>query len=144
MPTIPKTSQFGVRLVSTARRWRRALDQGLADIGLTDATWVPLVHLQNHGDGMHQKDLALAIGLDTSSLVRLLDVLEARGSIARLPDAQDRRAKRVHLTAQGLAEVDGLQTTLAAISERLLDGVSEADRAKALAIFSQIETNFIS
>ena len=35
---------FGFRLARIARRWRREIDEGLKPYGLTEATWMPLLH----------------------------------------------------------------------------------------------------
>ena len=59
-----------------ARRWRAFLDTALQDAGLTEAAWAPLMHLHRLGDGVQQKILAARIGIDTSTLVRLIDILE--------------------------------------------------------------------
>ena len=44
---------------------------------------------------MRQKDLAAALGLDGSSVVRLLDALETSGHIERREEGKDRRAKKI-------------------------------------------------
>ncbi len=69
-PANPKRL-LGVRLVGLGRRWRKTLDAQLAAEGLSDAVWTPLVHLHRLGDGISQTELAAAVGLDGSSLVRL-------------------------------------------------------------------------
>ena len=53
-------SRFGIRFSLLARRWRRALDAHLVAAGLTDATWVPLVHLEETGGGLTQTSQDLA------------------------------------------------------------------------------------
>ena len=61
------------------KQWRRTLDKVLAPLGLTQALWLPLVHLERSAGAMRQKDLALALALDSSSIVRLIDGLQAQG-----------------------------------------------------------------
>ena len=75
--------RFGFAFITLARQWHRVVDTRLAEAGLSDATWRPLVHLAEGGDGISQRDLAARISLDTSTLVRLLDLLEARGLVER-------------------------------------------------------------
>ncbi len=93
-PDTPR-ARFGVRFSMLARRWRRALDAHLVASGLSDATWVPLVHLHELGDGVTQKQLAARVGLDGSSLVRLLDILSRQGLLERRTDTADARARLV-------------------------------------------------
>ncbi|WP_410859550.1 MarR family winged helix-turn-helix transcriptional regulator, partial [Paraburkholderia sp. SIMBA_054] len=56
---------------------------------MTDATWVPLVHLHQTGGGLTQKELAALVGIDGSSLVRLLDILCRQGLAERRVDERD-------------------------------------------------------
>ena len=70
-------------------------------IGLTEATWRPLVYVRRLGDGVRQKELATALSIEGPSLVRLLDNLERRGLIERREDETDRRARGIHLTRAG-------------------------------------------
>src|SRR5690606_36107404 len=93
--------RFGIRFSLLARRWRRALDARLAAGGLSDATWVPLVHLQESGGGITQKELAALVGIDGSSLVRVLDILSRQGLVERRLDEADGRARLVYLTPTG-------------------------------------------
>ena len=70
-------------------------------LGLTEATWRPLVHVRRLGDGVRQKELAASLSIEGPSLVRLLDNLERRGLIERREDETDRRARGIHLTRAG-------------------------------------------
>ena len=67
-PTSPR-SRFGFAFVLLARRWRRLLDRRIAALGLTDATWTPLIHLQMAGDGISQTENA---SKDVSEAVQYL------------------------------------------------------------------------
>lgn len=131
--------RFGIHLVGLARRWRRALDQRLAVIGLTDATWAPLVHLAELGDGRCQKELAAAVGIDESTLVRLLDLLVERGLVERQPSPRDRRLKLVHLTPAGHTAVRDIRAKLARIEDQLLEDLSDPEIAQMTAAFDRID-----
>lgn len=122
----PARRRFGFLFVHLARNWRRAIDAQLAREGLTDATWTPLVHLDEWGDDIPQTELARRVGLDTSSLVRLLDILEGRGFIARQADPQDRRTRRIVLTEGGRTELARIRAAIAEIEDRLLADLSDA------------------
>lgn len=130
--------RFGFQFVELARRWRRALDSRLAQAGLTDATWAPLMHLHESGDGIQQKELAVRVGLDGSSLVRLLDILCSQGLIERREDAHDRRAKRVFLTPDGRRAIRDIQRVLTKIELEMLADVSDADIAILSDAFAKI------
>lgn len=122
-----------------ARRWRRALDERLAETGLSDATWAPLVHLQETGGGITQKELAALVGIDGSSLVRLLDILCRQGFAERRVDESDSRARLIYLTESGEQRVAAIRRELAKGEEEMLADISDADIASMLEHFDRIE-----
>lgn len=130
---------FGIRFSLLARRWRRALDARLAAADLSDATWVPLVHLQESGGGITQKELAALVGIDGSSLVRLLDILCRQGLVERRVDTSDGRARLVHLTAAGKKRVAEIRRELARGEADMLADLSDADIAGMLRHFERID-----
>ncbi len=133
----PRT-RFGLEFALLARRWRRTLDTRLAEAGLTDATWAPLVHLHESGDGISQKALAALVGLDASSLVRLLDILVARGLVERRTDPADRRARLIYLTAPGRAAVADILRLLNGREAEILADVGDAELAQVMDVFARI------
>lgn len=137
-PSSPR-ARFGIRFSILARRWRRALDERLAEAGLSDATWAPLVHLQETGGGVTQKELAALVGIDGSSLVRLLDILCRQGLAERRVDESDSRARLIFLTADGERRVAAIRRELAKGEEEMLDGISDAGIAAMLEHFEKIE-----
>lgn len=103
--------QLMFAMAQVNKQWRRTLDRLLAPLGLTQALWLPLVHLERSQGAMRQKDLAQALALDSSSIVRLIDGLQAQGWVERLDDA-DRRVKRIQLTSAGLAQVESVKVVV--------------------------------
>lgn len=131
-------ARFGLEFSLLARRWRRTLDAGLAGVGLTDATWAPLVRLQVSGDGISQKALAGLLGLDASSLVRLIDILVARGLVERRTDAADRRNRLIYLTDAGRAALADIRRVLAEREAEMLVDVGDDELAMMLDVFARI------
>src|ERR1043165_7588040 len=97
----PLITDFGFRVSRIARRLRQAIDAELSSYGLTEATWRPLAYVGRLGEGVRQKELAAALGIEGPSLVRLLDGLERRGFVGGREQAGDRRARGIYLTAPG-------------------------------------------
>jgi MarR family transcriptional regulator for hemolysin len=129
----PDRARLGFLMVTLVRQWRRLVEEQLAANGLTDATWTPLLHLRAWGDGVTQKELAERVGLDGSSLVRLLDILESRGWVERRADTTDRRSKRIFLTESGNAEVGGIRATMLDAELAMLQDLSDAEVGAMLA-----------
>ena len=114
------SSNILFHLARLTRRWRQVLDAEVQSAGLTDATWRPLLHLHLLGDGIRQKDLAASVGIEGPSVVRLLDMLIAKGLIERSEDAADRRAKLLRLTPEGLETVARIKATVQALESEVL------------------------
>lgn len=129
---------FGFLFVTLARRWRRVLDHELSASGLSDASWSPLIHLAMAGDGISQTELAARVGLDASSLVRLLDRLADRDLIERRVDPADRRARRIHLTPRAGAEIARIRAGLTRIETEMLADLDDAELAAIVAGLGRI------
>ncbi len=129
-PEVPPQarSRFGALLGKVYRQWRRQVDLSFKDLGLSDATRMPLLVLYVQGP-LRQKDLADALYLDTSSLVRVLAQLREAQLVDWTNDPADRRSKRIDLTSAGrvaaaliLAKsMEIEQTILADLSPQELD-----------------------
>lgn len=117
---------FANLIAQTARQWRRVIDRKLQPFGLTEATWVPLLYLARAEKPMLQKDLAEAIFLDASSVVRLLDNLQNQGFIERR-EGIDRRAKEIHLTPHGLERVMEVESMALQVRNQVLSGVKDGE-----------------
>jgi MarR family transcriptional regulator, transcriptional regulator for hemolysin len=128
---------FGTLVARAARQWRRAVDRNLQPFGLTEATWLPLIYIARAPVPMRQKDLAAALTLDGSSVVRLLDNLEAGGLVERVEGA-DRRAKTIHLTPQGKAMVKRIEKIVTQVRTGVLGDVPEQQLAAAYGLLERV------
>ena len=88
--------------LARAAAWR--LGRSLANTGLRWTEFAVLHHLEAQGP-VSQRELALALRIQPSNIVGLLDDLERRGLLTRTPDPRDRRRHRVQLTPGGLRAV---------------------------------------
>ncbi|MCG6369506.1 MarR family winged helix-turn-helix transcriptional regulator [Vibrio fluvialis] len=134
--------KFGIQFSIAARLWRRHLDQRLAQASIKDISWAPLLHLDEFGDGISQKDLAASVGMEGSTLVRLLDTLEQKGQIERQADSHDRRAKRIYLTDAGCEQVGALRAELLQIETEMLADVSDEQIGVMLEVLDGLITKF--
>ena len=125
--TTDRHTEFGLLVARLSRRLRQAVDSEMRLIGLTEATWRPLIYLRSLGDGVRQKELATAMSIEGPSLVRLLDSLERRGFIERREDENDRRARGIHLTRAGRDLAVRAARIGNDLQKRLLESVPAAD-----------------
>jgi len=128
---------FGALLSRAYRQWRRAADLRLQPYDLTEATWLPLIRIARAPAPPRQKDLAASLFVDNSSVVRLLDNLEAAGLVERR-EGEDRRAKIVVLTPRGKAIADKVETVARKVRTDALAGVSEKDIETTLRVLEHV------
>src|ERR1700743_199053 len=79
---------LGFVLHEVARLLKRRFEQKAKDIGLTRAQWQTLAYLNMH-EGIQQGKLADILEIESITLVRILDKLEARGLIERRQHPSD-------------------------------------------------------
>ncbi|RQW62759.1 MarR family winged helix-turn-helix transcriptional regulator [Vibrio viridaestus] len=131
-------ARFGLSFSLIARQWRRVMQTNLASIGLTDTAWVPLVHL-SECKGITLKELALRVGVDSSSLVRIIDSLERDGLVERKRDEEDGRVKQIYLTQSGEQQVNSIRTELCRFEETMLPDFSDAELEVMLTMFERLQ-----
>ncbi|MBU6503278.1 MAG: MarR family transcriptional regulator [Burkholderiales bacterium] len=119
------------------RQWRRVIDRQLEPLGLTEAAWLPLLHLARAAQPMRQKDLAASLSLDGSSVVRLLDGLETGGLVERR-EGEDRRAKTIHLTPLGQTRVKRVEEVVSACRDGILTRVPARELEQAFRVLEQL------
>jgi MarR family transcriptional regulator, transcriptional regulator for hemolysin len=78
-----------------------------------------------------QKHLANLVGLDKTTMVALIDDLEAAGLVKRLPSVADRRAHLIQLTAEGRRKYTAASKIAKRVQADVL-GSLPADEAGAL------------
>lgn len=130
---------FGFLLGETARNWRNKLDQRLRPLGMSQAKWLVLLHMNRAEAAMTQKELSERLGIEGPSLVRLLDRMEADGWVERRMSEHDRRAKTVHLTTKAHSMIVDIKHVAARLRDELLDGISAEELAVAAAVLKRIK-----
>jgi DNA-binding MarR family transcriptional regulator len=88
--------------------------------------------------GINQTRLGKALGIDRSTLVAMIDLLEARGLVARSASATDRRSHALRLTEQGEELLSDLQPRLARHEAEVARKLSAAERRQLIALLSRI------
>ena len=136
--------RFGLLIGSVYRQWRKKVDESFKDQGLTDATRMPLVVLLTHGEAMLQKDLAQALSLDSSSLVRVLAQLRDAQLVQWSCDPADRRTKRIALTAQGQQMASQILQKSLEIEQAILAELTPQELATTCAALGKIAQRFDS
>jgi DNA-binding MarR family transcriptional regulator len=89
-----------------------------------------------------QAALAEAIGADKTRIIAILDELQQRGLIERVPDPEDRRARLLAITSEGRRVKEDTQAAIQRGEERWLATLSATDRAVFLRVLQQLSEQF--
>jgi len=130
-PSDNRLAAFPQALIEAARGWRSKTDALLRAHGLTSAMGTVLACLAASDVPFSQRELAQAVGVEGPTLVRLLDRLEAGGFAKRVADPNNRRVKRVELTAKAATCFVTLLAVEKQLGSKLLRNIPEADIATA-------------
>ncbi|MFJ3074307.1 MULTISPECIES: MarR family winged helix-turn-helix transcriptional regulator [Pseudomonas] len=131
--------QVSTGMVVAARHWRRICHAALTSYGISEACAAPLLMIVRLGDGVHQVAVAQAAGLESPSLVRLLDQLCKAGLVCRSEDPLDRRAKALSLTAEGRRLAEAIEAELVRVRHEVLQGIDDADLQATLRVLRAFE-----
>ena len=118
--------EFAFLINDVARLLRTYADQRARQFGMTRAQWAVLARLE-HAEGLKQSELAEMLDLQPITLTRLVDRLCANGLIERRADPNDRRAKRLYLTAAARPLMDRLAELGQDMMGTVLDGLRRRD-----------------
>ena len=80
--------------------------------------------------GSNQTRIGKALGIDRSTLVSIIDMLEKRGLIRREPSPTDRRSHALVLSAEGAAFLRAIRPRLDAHEAEIARNLSAAERAQ--------------
>lgn len=128
-------------LTHASRAYKSAADKVAADYGLSQATGLPVLIIGRFGDaGVRPGVLAEALGLEASSLVRVIDHLIESHLLERHEDPQDRRAKILQLTAEGKKTAALMEQALIPFRRKLFGGFERADVEATLRVLGGLNT----
>ena len=94
--------------------------------------------LLGHEEPMTPVELARALHYNPGALTRLLDKLEQRSYLKRVPDPDDRRALRLELTTQGKALRKRVIGYCDAVASRIFEGTTAREREQLHDVLSRV------
>lgn len=97
-----------------------------------------VLHTLTELPGLDQITLASRMGIDTATLALLIERLEKKGYVARVPDAADRRRKLLSITPAGIKIASQMQPQVARVQQRILAPLTAKERAEFLWLLSKL------
>jgi MarR family transcriptional regulator for hemolysin len=119
---------------------RRDFDRAVDGLGVTGSQWT-LLAVVSGSPGATQRTIAEALEMTEAAAGRLIDRMVADGLLERRPKPDDRRAHSIYPTAAAEPVLAGMAAIGAEHEERLLAGLSAADRAELSRLLDQIAAN---
>ena len=94
--------------------------------------------------GCSQAELAAFIDVTSATVGRMIDRLEAGGFVRRLPDANDRRAFRIHLDSAAAPLMARMHDALARTTDSALRGIPADEQAAMRRTLERMRANLTS
>lgn len=131
---------FGYLIHDVAKEMRRYFDAESHRLDLTLTQWRAIAHLSRVG-GMSQVALAGLCETDAVTIGGVVERLEAKGLVQRVPNPADSRAKIVRISEKADETIAQMQALGEEIYEKIFDGVSESDAEIARKVLEQMRSN---
>ena len=132
---------IGYIVYSASKAFQKAFDLELRNkIGIT-LTQSKVIFALYMFSGLTQRELADKIGVETPSLVPIIDKMEEDGYLKRKLDSKDRRLKRIYTTSKTDALWDSMMGCGLQIRKVSLNKVSEQEVKSALKTLKTITEN---
>jgi DNA-binding MarR family transcriptional regulator len=127
-------------IAETAHALRKAFDRRAVGMGVTRAQWKVLFRLERQ-PGLRQIELADMLDVEPITLSRIVDRLEDAGLVERAADPADRRAWRLHVTAQAQPLIKKLRGVADEMIAEAFGGIDPEDIEITRAVLGRVREN---
>ena len=135
MGLLPDLIGFHLRCAQVAFFQHFSQSTDAVDISLPQFGALVLIEANT---GISQSAIASALRFDRSTLVQIIDRLEARGFVVREVSAHDRRSHALKLTADGEAALADLKRIISAHEDHMTRVLSPEEKTQLLALLTRI------
>ncbi|MCA9813090.1 MAG: winged helix-turn-helix transcriptional regulator [Nitrosarchaeum sp.] len=132
---------IGFIINNTTKMFQKIFDYELnknVGIGLAQSKVIYALSLQ---PGMTQRELADKVGIETPTLVVMIDKLEKEHLVKRQNDKQDRRIKRIFITTKADRLVDSMIQSALSIKKIAIKNIPENEVKHILENLNKISQN---
>ncbi len=120
---------------------QRSIDGKMSALDLTALQWAPLLFISLSKTNITAADLSRCLGVETSSMTRMLDRLESKGLLTRKRSADDRRVIFLELTAEAQPLVSKVPFLVAETLNQHLRGFSKEEVETLKSMLKRILAN---
>ncbi len=115
------------------------------EVGLTEKLSIHhlglLLAISKNEHDVIQQDMATKLGKDKSAILRLIDALEEKKLVSRVPDVEDRRKNKLILTDQGNEVINEFMIIDKGVFEDLCVGLTKDELNTFFTVLEKIKDN---
>lgn len=134
------TGRLADQLLGLSRRLHRAQRRQLDPLGITPAQARLLRALGHREEPPRMADLAQRLDVVPRAVTTLVDALEERDLLRRVPDPRNRRVIRIELTEGGLRALDDLRQARRAAAAEILAPLDDPSRAALTRLLAVLDS----
>lgn len=119
---------FSHLLYLTAHHWRLAVNRRLKDLGMSQATWVAVASIARNEQPLSQAELAQELGVESATVVPLINKLVEAGLVERVLTERDKRKRLLVATPKGLELYHQVKAVADELREEILTVITPEEQ----------------
>jgi MarR family transcriptional regulator for hemolysin len=120
------TPSFGHRINIVGRLYAKRLNERIQKTGITGSQWSVINRLLLHGT-LTQAEICEQLSIEAPTISKTLDAMEKSGWIRRTIGEDDRREKKVTLSAQAMEQLPVWMQIVQELQNQALGNLSDAE-----------------
>lgn len=119
---------FSHLLYLTAHHWRLAVNRRLKELGMSQATWVAVASIARNEQPLSQSELAQELGVESATVVPLINRLVEAGLVERVLTERDKRKRLLVATPKGLELYHQVKAVADELREEILTVITPEEQ----------------
>lgn len=129
---------FSHLLYLTAHHWRLAVNRRLKDLGMSQATWVAVASIARNEQPLSQSELAQELGVESATVVPLINRLVEAGLVERVLTERDKRKRLLVATPKGLELYHQVKAVADELREEILTVITPEEQEITLRVLTRL------
>ena len=129
---------FSHLLYLTAHHWRLAVNRRLKDLGMSQATWVAVAAIARNEHPLSQTELAQELGVESATVVPLINKLVDLGLVERVITERDKRKRLLVATEKGRELFHQVKAVADELREEILTVITPEEQEKTYEVLLKL------
>ena len=129
---------FSHLLYLTAHHWRLAVDRRLKDLGMSQATWVAVAAIARNEQPLSQSELAQELGVESATVVPLINKLVEHGLVERILTERDKRKRLLIATDKGMDLFHQVKTVADELRQEILTAITPEEQQQTYDVLTKL------